>query len=339
MVLFLETLGVPALLIGFLIIAISILVAKIALYITKRYLKPLAEGSKTAIDLDIIKAINVPVYFILILGGLYAALPYFSPYLPEDFLLFIHESLDVLGIVLIGVIAYKAYDIIITWYGRTVAKRTETKIDDVLMPIVNKIGKIFIILLATLSILNTFHIDVTAPLAGVGIASLAIALAAQDTISNFLAGFFIMLDHPFREGDTIQLPTGEVCEVVQIGVRRTRLYDLNTHNYIIVPNSDLSRWKIVNYELPNGLMKVTISLSVPIDQDTDSVKALLRQIASEARYASPDPPPEVFLTALTPTSQRLELSLHVSYKNRVLLLDEVNTRIKRDFAAKGIKLM
>jgi len=326
-------------LVGLLIIALAIIVAKIVLYITKRYLKPWAERSHTTLDNELIKATQLPAYLALLFAGIFIAMPYFSTYLPADVYQLTHEHIDILIIALAGFIVYRAFHVVTTWYGRVVAKRTETKIDDVIMPIINKVGKMLIVLLVILIILNMFKIDVTAPLAGVGIASLAVALAAQDTISNYLAGFFIMVDRPFREGDTIQLPSGEICEVVQIGIRRTKLYDTNAHNYIIVPNLDLSRWKITNYELPDSQMRLTIPISVPLEQETESLKALLKQLAAEARHANPERPPEVYLTGLTANAQRLELIIHTDYKDRVRLLDEVNTRIKKEFAARGIKLI
>ncbi|MEM2904987.1 MAG: mechanosensitive ion channel [Candidatus Bathyarchaeia archaeon] len=334
-----DSLEVPDFLIGLAIVALHILAAWVALYLARRLLRPWAQRTETTLDDEVIKATRLPAYFALLLAGLFAAMPYFASYLPENIYALVLEYLDVLGIAIVGLIAYKAFHVFTTWYGRVVAKRTETKIDDILIPIINKIGKTIIVLLVILFILNTFKVDVTAPLAGVGIASLAVALAAQDTISNFLAGFFIMLDRPFREGDTIQLPSGELCQVTQIGIRRTKLYDLNMHNCIIVPNLDLSRWKITNYELPDSRLRVTVPVSVPLEQDTDAVKTLLKQIASEARHISPEPLPEVYLTGLTAAAQRLELVMHVNYRERAQLLDEVNTRIKKEFAARGIRLM
>lgn len=339
MALLLDSLEVPDFIVGVAIVVGSLLAAGVMLFIARRYLRPWALGSRTTLDDEVIRATRLPVYLALLFAGIFAAMPYFSSYLSEDVSLLVFEYLDVLGIALVGLIAYKAFHVITTWYGRVVAKRTETKIDDVVMPIINKAGKTLIVLLIILVILSTFKIDITAPLAGVGIASLAIALAAQDTISNFLAGFFIMVDRPFREGDTIQLPSGELCQVVQIGIRRTQLYDTNTHNYIIIPNLDLSRWKITNYELPNSQMRVTVQMSVPLEHDTDSVKALLKRIAAEARCAATEPSPEVYVTGLTANAQRLELVMHVNYRDRTQLLDEVNTRIKNEFLAQGVRII
>jgi small-conductance mechanosensitive channel len=90
-----------------------------------------------------------------------------------------------------------------------------------------------------------FGVNISALITTLGITSLAIALAAQDTIANIISGFLIMIDRPFRIGDRIKLPSGEPVSVLDIGVRRSRFLG-EDGSVIIVPNLDLSKSKIVN---------------------------------------------------------------------------------------------
>ena len=94
--------------------------------------------------------------------------------------------------------------------------------------------------------MSYFGINISALIATLGVGSLAIALAAQDTISNIIAGFLIMVDRPFKVGDEIKLPTGERVKVLKIGNRRSQFRG-EEDALIIVPNLDLSKSKIVNY--------------------------------------------------------------------------------------------
>ncbi|MFH1848359.1 MAG: mechanosensitive ion channel domain-containing protein, partial [Candidatus Omnitrophota bacterium] len=75
---------------------------------------------------------------------------------------------------------------------------------------------------------------------------LAIALAAQDTIANIIAGFLIMIDNPFSIGDCIKLPSGEKVKVLDIGIRRSK-FESEDGAMVIVPNLELSKSKIINY--------------------------------------------------------------------------------------------
>ncbi len=94
--------------------------------------------------------------------------------------------------------------------------------------------------------MSHFGININALVAALGVSSLAIALAAQDTIANLIAGFLIMIDRPFKIGDRIKLPTGEMVDVLDIGIRRSKFLS-EDKAIVIVPNLDLSKKKIVNY--------------------------------------------------------------------------------------------
>lgn len=133
------------------------------------------------------------------------------------------------------------------WYALNVATKTKTKFDDEFLPLLRKIANIAIWVIAFLTILTNFGVNVTVIIATLGVTSLAIALAAQDTIANIIAGFLIMLDRPFRIGDEIKLPSGERVRTLDIGVRRSRFVNLDDGSIVIVPNLDLSKSKVTNY--------------------------------------------------------------------------------------------
>lgn len=144
---------------------------------------------------------------------------------------------------------------IFSWYRENIASKTSTRLNDELIPILRRVSKIIIWIIALLVILPFYGINISALIATLGVGSLAIALAAQDTIANIIAGFLIMVDRPFRIGDKIKLPSGEIVKVLDIGVRRSKFLS-DDKAIIIVPNLDLSKSKIVNYtyaeEFSNG---------------------------------------------------------------------------------------
>jgi len=137
--------------------------------------------------------------------------------------------------------------VLLHWYAMNVAAKTETKFDDEFLPLFRKVANVVIWVVALLTILTNLGVNVTAIIATLGVTSLAIALAAQDTIANIIAGFLIMIDRPFRIGDEIKLPSGERVRTIDIGVRRSRFLNLDDGSIVIVPNLDLSKSKITNY--------------------------------------------------------------------------------------------
>jgi small-conductance mechanosensitive channel len=134
-----------------------------------------------------------------------------------------------------------------SWYKENFAAKTATRLDDELIPLARRVAKVLIWIIALLIILPIYGVNISALIATLGVSSLAIALAAQDTIANIIAGFMIMVDRPFRLGDKIKLPSGEVVKVLDIGVRRSKFLAQEDNAIIILPNLELSKSKIVNY--------------------------------------------------------------------------------------------
>ena len=149
-------------------------------------------------------------------------------------------------IICITYIIQQIVESILEWYKKYIALKTPSHLDDRLLALFSKADKILIWAIAILIILPFYGINTSALVATLGVSTLAIALAAQDTIANIISGFLILIDAPFREDDIIKLPTGEKVRVLDIGVRRSRFLG-EDKTIIIVPNVDLSKSKIVNY--------------------------------------------------------------------------------------------
>jgi small-conductance mechanosensitive channel len=164
----------------------------------------------------------------------------------ENFDKWIFTIFAVIAVFLIHRLASAAID----WYGLNIAEKTSTTLDDEFLPLMRKLVILLIWLIATLIILSRFGINTSGLIAALGVSSLAIALAAQDTISNIISGFLIIVDRPFRIDDTIKLPSGEKVKVLQIGLRRSEFL-AEDGAIIIVPNLALSKSKIVNYTYGN----------------------------------------------------------------------------------------
>jgi len=146
----------------------------------------------------------------------------------------------------VAFIIQRAVGAILLWYRENVAVKTVTRLDDELVPLVRRTSNVFIWIVAFLVILPFFGVNISALVAALGVSSLAIALAAQDTIANIIAGFMIMIDRPFRIGDEIKLSSGDVVKVLDIGVRRSKFISQD-EAIVIIPNLELSKSKIVNY--------------------------------------------------------------------------------------------
>lgn len=195
----------------------------------------------------IARKIFLPLFIFLSFVGFYVfyrikVLPFLPIHSQE---IFRKHSLALL-IVTAAVFSQRIIAVSVRWYKKNISSKTATELDDRFMPIFERTAKIIIWIIASLIILPLYGINVTVLITTLGVSSLAIALAAQDTIANVISGFLIMIDEPFRIGDTIKLPSGEVVVVLDIGIRRSKFLAEDT-SIVIVPNVDLSKSKIVNY--------------------------------------------------------------------------------------------
>ena len=102
----------------------------------------------------------------------------------------------------------------------------------------------------TMIVLENLGISLTAVWTTLGVGSLAIAVALQDTLSSLFAGLYLRLDHPVRLGDYIKLESGEEGFVVERGWRSTRIKALS-NNTIVVPNAKLASTIVINFSLPD----------------------------------------------------------------------------------------
>ena len=136
------------------------------------------------------------------------------------------------------------------WYLHELAGRTDGTWDRELMPMIKKGVSAVVGFFALSIVLELFGISVSALIATAGVASAAIALASQDTLSNMLGGLAILIDRPFRVGDWIELTDGKVGVVVEIGLRTTRIRQFDG-TALVVPNKDMANTRVINYALPS----------------------------------------------------------------------------------------
>ncbi len=132
-------------------------------------------------------------------------------------------------------------------YFQKLASKTESTLDDQLVPLIRKILKSFVVIIGGLVILQNLQIPILPFLTGLSIGGLAFALAAQDTVKNFFGSVMIFIDKPFQIGDWIT--TGQIDGTVEeVGIRSTRVRTFRD-SVVYVPNGNLANATIDNHGL------------------------------------------------------------------------------------------
>ena len=166
---------------------------------------------------------------------------------------------------------------------------TVGKTDTQYGPLLEIIGSLLIIIFGITNFLSTYHVDFGVLLAGVGVVGLVIALAAQDTLSNFFSGILLLLDQGFKTGDMIYF-NDTYCLIRDIGLRSTKIYDIVNHVMIITPNNSLANQNILNLTRPDRYYRIRIEVGVSYDSDPDQVEKLLLEVAEQNSDVEQDDP-------------------------------------------------
>jgi small-conductance mechanosensitive channel len=135
-------------------------------------------------------------------------------------------------------------------------------------------------------------VSITPILASLGVGSIAVALALQDTLANLFAGIYIAADQPIVPGDFIRLDTGQEGYLMRLGWRCSHIR-IVPEGAVLVPNSRLAQSVLTNFTLPNGDAAFTVDLAVAATSDLDRVETVTLEVARDVlrdvlRETSPD---------------------------------------------------
>jgi MscS family membrane protein len=306
-----------------------------------RWLESKAGDTNTQWDDILIAAIGTPVQFTIIVLAVYYGVTFFD-ILPDSMRWILDPSYATAFYILISAwILATVLHSIIHIYGRRYAEQSETDLDDRLVELLELVIRYVIWFAAIMAILKVFNIDITPLLAGAGIAGIAVALAAQDLISNFFGGAIITVDKPFKVGDRIKVED-YYGDVISVGTRSTRIKTLD-YQVVTIPNTKLTTNIIINYSEPDQKLRITIPITVAYGSDPKRVKEILLEIAHDAikntEYLLEDPAPTVFFIEFADSS--LNFILHVwarKYNIPEQVKDAINCRIAERFAKEGIEI-
>ncbi len=164
---------------------------------------------------------------------------------------------------------YKAIDLATALYAPR-ASETDSKLDDLLLPLLRKTFKMAVFAFGLVFIADSLNLPITSLVAGLGIGGLALALAAKDTVENFFGSLTVMIDKPFQVGDSVKID-GISGTVTEVGFRSTRIrtfYD----SYLTLPNS-----KLINAAVDNmgerRFRRWSTSIGLAYDTSADQIDA------------------------------------------------------------------
>lgn len=277
------------------------LLSKLIMIIWKKWILPMTATTNSTLDDHLGKNLHRPVVRLLTLGTVFIA-AHITITSASEVKSYIKTAENILYLLLILFIASLINSILKSfsdWYLQDIAPKTESTLDNTLFPVLRKAGTVIIYFIAATMILAQFKVNLTGLVATAGVASLAIAFGAQTALADIIAGISLILDRSFHVGDRIEIKDGFIGDVVEIGLRSTRILSVD-QRLIIVPNREVAGSRLINWSQPNLATNIKLTIGVAMDEDLEKVKQIIQDICVHEEILSKETPALIICTGFGP---------------------------------------
>ena len=229
-------------------------------------------------------------------------------------------------------------DGVIHQFIKPLAEKSESKFDDQIIPVLSKISKFAIAIIALILVLDNFGFDVITLLAGLGIAGVAVAFAAQETISDVFGGLSIFASRPFVVGDTIEIDNTHGT-VENVGLRYTRVRDFDGR-VNVYPNRKIATGVLKNWS-SEPTRRIKMNIGVVYNTNTEKLEKgmdVIRKIISDNPATTNDI--RVSFNEFKDFSLNILVVYFVKSKDIVEIMkvqNEINLAIKKSFEKEKIE--
>jgi MscS family membrane protein len=281
-----------------LILAMALLLARFSRFLLDQFSQRVVHHTQTELDNVILKAADFPLRAALLVLGTQLALYVLAVYglIPFEWRDRIDSFFVIVYVGLAYLLLFGLTGGLIDWYGRNYVYVTETTIDDQFLGFFRHLAYILLTIGVIIIVLSQLDIEISGLVATLGIGSLAIALAAQATLGDIIAGFMIVIDRPFRVGDRVEVQDINTWgDVVEVGLRSTRILTRD-NRLVAVPNSVIGKGLVINYSVPNSYFRVETHVGVAYGSDLEKARqTMIDAVAAEPWVMTERPVEALFL--------------------------------------------
>jgi small-conductance mechanosensitive channel len=298
-------------------------------WLLKRILRRLVKRTPTEFDDAFLKRVEPEIgWFVVVLSLQFASLR--LAFLGADFKNFLYSVYFALYLVIGLLIIWKLIDATTELYVARLAEQPEEA--ERLNPVVtlaHRMARVLLLATGAAMLLSHFGVNITALAASLGIAGLALSLAAQDTLSDAIAGFTILVDQPFRVGDRIEISElGTWGDVVQIGTRTTRIRTRD-NRMVIVPNSTIGTSQVVNYTYPDPRYRVQMDIGIGYGMDIEKTRRVIVDTVSHLDGVLKDKPVDALYNEMGESAMTFRVRWWIeSYEDTRRIFDRVNSALQ-----------
>ena len=252
-------------------IAVLLTFGKVVMFFLKKYANKIADRTTSKLDDLILNAVDGIIEIAMFFIGLRIGLSFtqFVSMYPS----ILNTVFYLIWVALGGILIIKISNVFFDFNRKRLGVGPST--------FFKKITKFVVGVLVFIMALNHFQIEISPIIASLGIAGLAVALALQDTLSNFFTGIYITADQPIRPGDYIEVDK-VAGHVIDIGWRSTRVKTWD-NNVFVIPNKKLGESIILNYNLENPIISTSVTVEAPYSVNPSKVEKILKKVSLKVK--------------------------------------------------------
>lgn len=320
-------------LLGLILVTAAVVVALLVDLVFTRVIKNLTRRSKTKLDDHILGNLHGPVRTSVILFALLVAMDIYLEEQPwqSSLINIVYTAMIIVWTVYLVRMSRTIFKVLKERHRKEHAPRQ-------LLPLMDNLIILLLLVHCGYWMFKIWDINVTPLLASAGIITAALALASKDTLANIFGGVSVLVDHPFRLGDYITLGDGQRGEVVDIGIRSTRILTRDSV-LITVPNSIMSTTVVTNESGRVPRFRVRVTVGVGYDSDPDQVEATLVKACEGINEILPSPKARVRFRKFGESSLTYQLMVWIHDPgDRGRIIHQLNTKILKLFRQEGIEI-
>ena len=284
---------------------------------------------------SIIRLVRNPLRLLQFTIAVGIGLHYFA--LPEVAYSLVSRLLLALVAATAAFVLVKLVDVFIAFLKPRIEK-SESKLDDQLLPVLAGTVKAFILVIIAALILQNSGYNISGLLAGLGLGGLAVALALQPTLANVFAAVTIFVDRPFQVGDGVSVG-GVAGSVESIGLRSTRIRSYEG-TLVTIPNSIVADAKIDNLQA-RPTRRTTFTIGVTYETSTEKLETAVGILRDVMEQHPGTEMSRAHFKSYGESALILDVAhwcKYLDYSKYLACIEEINFEIKRRFEAEGIDM-
>ena len=301
-------------------------------------LKRVVRRTKTQFDDDFLAAIGPELkWLVAVFLTRYAVLR--LDFWSDGQRTFLDDLIFILAFGIVYFIVLRLIEFAVIWYQHYLEPDDDKQRLDPLIIMLKRLGYIFASIVLLSFALSHFGINITVLSAAIIFAVLVIVIGAKAAVSDAISGFIILLDQPFRVGDTIFIKELDTRgDVLEIGTRTTRLRTRDNRE-VIVPNSQIGESQVVNYSYPDPRLRIQTDIGVDYGTDMDRVRQVIQQTVQSVEGVLHEKPVNVYFLTFGDSARQVRVRWWIdNYNNEKRMLDRVNAALERALDEAGIEL-